>query len=256
MSSPERAIAPVAHERTIEVELSIAAEDPDLAVLVGGADDAVRRERLRGPAPEAPVARGVETGAVSGGRERAKLVGAGDDALEPGHGRAAVALAPVVRVGGDGLDVARAQGAAAVDEPPLDDSAVSKQAPAARVLPDERVDAAERVLPVVLVEVGAEGLLQERERSVERARRQLVGVGELERGGEVGWRDGDRLTLSARALSVRAFYRYALTVWTVQNGCQGYLMTDSQMYEVCRCDKLRLRAAARPFDRTPEEAQR
>lgn len=74
----------------------------------------------------------------------------------------------------DALDIARAQRASTVQQPPLDDRRVADQLLA---LPEERVDAAERVLPVVLVEVALEDVREQGPRGLERRAIELGGVG-------------------------------------------------------------------------------
>src|ERR671932_2886854 len=78
---PHVAVAPVAGEGAGGVEGYPGLEDVDRAVLVLGADEAVRRHGPGRPLPRPPAAGGVERGRLVGGAERPEVVGAADDAL-------------------------------------------------------------------------------------------------------------------------------------------------------------------------------
>ena len=73
----------------------------------------------------------------------------------------------------DALDVAGAQRAPAVQQPALDHGRVPDEL---AVLPDERVDSAERVLPVVLGHVVAEHRVEEGPGRPQRRRVEVGGV--------------------------------------------------------------------------------
>ena len=117
-----------------------------------------------------------------------------------------MALAAVVGADTDALDVARAQRVAAVHEPPLHDRAVRDELVA---LADERVHAAERVLPVVVAEVALEGVVEQGARGRQRVGVQLGGLGDPQlahspdatRAGAVGGGAQRCASRSARSMS-------------------------------------------------------
>ncbi len=92
--------------------------------------------------------------------------------------RRAVPLPAAVLAHADALDVPGAQRAAAVQQPPLDDGRVADEL---AVVPGQRVDAAEAVLPVVVVEVALEHLVEQRPGGREHDGLELRGVGDLQR---------------------------------------------------------------------------
>jgi hypothetical protein len=86
--------------------------------------------------------------------------------------------APVAGPDGDSFDVAGAQRAAAVDQPALDDGAVADQR---AVLPGQRVQAAEGVVPVRVVEGAVERLVEQPPDRREDLPRHVGGVPHLDR---------------------------------------------------------------------------
>ena len=86
--------------------------------------------------------------------------------------------AAAVRAHRDRFDVARAQRASAVEQPPLDERGVADQL---GVLPCQRVHPAERMLPVVVGEVAQERLVEEGSRGTASGGVQLRGVGGADR---------------------------------------------------------------------------
>src|SRR6478735_2276782 len=124
-------------------------EDHDAVVLVGAADEpaagAADVRRSGPPLPAQPLVEGVTSGA-----EGAELVVAPDDLADLLHDQRPDALAVSGRVGGDGLDVARAEGPALDLEHPDDDRCVRHDLLAVE---GDGMPAAEPVVPVVVAEV-------------------------------------------------------------------------------------------------------
>jgi hypothetical protein len=126
------------------------------------------------PLPAPPAAVRVERGAVVGRAEGAEVGRAPHDPLERVHHRGAVTAAPLVGAHPDALDVARAQCAPAVQDPALDDRGVPDDLAA---LEHQRVDAAERVLPVVVVELALERVVEQHTGGAQRLGIEVGGVG-------------------------------------------------------------------------------
>ena len=127
-------------------------------VLVGRALDPVRSEHPGATLPALPAERAVQAGRFFARGQRTELVGAADHAVDAFHQRPAVAAATAVEADGYRFHVARPEGAAAVEHASLDHRCVGDDRP---VLPDERVDSTQGVIPVVVVEVAREGLVEE-----------------------------------------------------------------------------------------------
>src|SRR6478736_2425292 len=118
--SPHVTIAPVAHEVTLDVDLSFRRPHEDAVVLVRSAHDAVRCERERSAAPGDPTTVTIEVHGGIAGAECADVVGPVDDFLQCGHHVPADAAALQCRVHSHAFDVTGAQRRVEVDEAALD----------------------------------------------------------------------------------------------------------------------------------------
>src|SRR3954453_22423281 len=86
---PHVAVAPVACQLTLDVDLLLQRPHEDAIVLVGRAHDTVRRQCERPTTPRDPATMCVELDCGVAGAQRAEFVAAGDDGLEFIHHLAA-----------------------------------------------------------------------------------------------------------------------------------------------------------------------
>src|SRR4051794_13199566 len=155
--SPDIAVSPVARELARDVELHRYRQHEHAPVVARRANDAVRRQRVGRSLPRLPATGGVEAQGIVGRSECTELVRAAHRSLDRAHQHAAMTVALPVRAHRDALHVTRAQGASAVEQPPLHDGRVTDDLP---VLVEQRVHTAQAVLPVVLGELVAEDIAE------------------------------------------------------------------------------------------------
>ncbi len=93
--------------------------------------------------------------------------------------RRPVAAPALIRPHRHALDVPGPQRPTGMEQTALDDRGVPDHLPA---VPHERVDAAQRVIPVAIAHLVAEDVVEQRPRGAEGVAAEVGGVGQLERG--------------------------------------------------------------------------